>query len=153
MPTDLPSLFSNIVRLEIELWNAVERRLRDEHGVALSWYEVMDLIDRSDSATVKHLTQELSITVGGASKIADRIQSAGYLRRTPHPTDGRSSILELTRDGTRLIGKLRTTVTQELGHLISHSVPDAVTQRLANDIGTLRKALTHNRDGKEADSP
>lgn len=153
MPTDLPALFSSIVRLEIELWNAVERRLRDEHGVALSWYELMNLIDQSDSATVNHLTQELSITVGGASKIVDRIESAGYLRRTPHPTDGRSSILNLTRNGTRLIGRLRTTVTKELDRLISHAVPETVTRRLATDIGTLRKALAHTRHSAGADSP
>ncbi len=141
MTPDLPALFHAIVRLEIELWNAVEHRLRTEHDVALSWYETLNVVDRIESVTVNDLVRELTITVGGASKLSDRIQSAGYLRRIPHPTDGRSSILELTTDGARLLEKLRTTVARALDSLIGQALPPDIVQRLTVDIGTLRSNL------------
>ena len=148
MSTDLLDLFNDIVRLEIELWNAVERRLRDEHDVALSWFEVMNVVERSEAVTVKHLTRELIITVGGASKLVDRIESAGYLRRVPHPSDGRSSILKLTPRGTRLLGGLRTTVAHELERLFNKTLPNQTVQQLANDLRSLRSALPVERVAK-----
>ena len=45
----------------------------------------------------------LLITVGGASKVVDKVQGAGWCRRLPNPTDGRSSLLELTESGEGLL--------------------------------------------------
>lgn len=41
---DLKALFSELVRLETELWNAVESRLRSEHGIPLPFFEFMRVI-------------------------------------------------------------------------------------------------------------
>ena len=34
---DLKVLFSELVRFETDLWNAVDARLRSEHGLQLTW--------------------------------------------------------------------------------------------------------------------
>jgi DNA-binding MarR family transcriptional regulator len=150
MTTDLLHLFDDIVRLEIELWNAVETRLRDEHGVPLAWFETMNVIGGTGDTTVNDLTQRLTITVGGASKLVDRIESAGFVRRTAHPTDGRSSIIELTPSGKRLLEKLRLTVSAELGDLIGKRVPKKTQQQLARNIRTLREAIRGEQTAKHS---
>ncbi len=42
---DLAALFSDLVRLETELWDLVDARLRRDHDLALSWFEPMQVVD------------------------------------------------------------------------------------------------------------
>jgi hypothetical protein len=42
------------------------------------------------------IAEELSLTVGGTSKLVDRIEAAGHCVRRANPDDRRSSIIELT---------------------------------------------------------
>ena len=41
---DLPALFTDLVRLEIELWNAVEARLRSELDVGLATAQTLQVV-------------------------------------------------------------------------------------------------------------
>lgn len=107
-------MFSELVRLETELWNAVEGRVRAEHDVALGSYEVMTLITQQPGCRVHDIAAALSITVGGVSKIVDRLEAAGYCARRANPADRRSSIIELTAPGDRLLVQLSQTVEDEL---------------------------------------
>src|ERR1700733_8922140 len=93
---DLRFLFSELVRLETELWDAVEGRLRADFGVTLPVFEFLQVISRNPACRVNDIVAELSITVGGASKIVDRIEASGYCARNAHPGDRRSSIITLT---------------------------------------------------------
>jgi DNA-binding MarR family transcriptional regulator len=99
---DLPDLFHELIRFEIELWDAVDARLRADCGLLLSRFEPMQVISRRAPCRVQDIADELSITVGGASKLVDRIQAAGHCRRRPHPDDRRSSLIELTPAGRQL---------------------------------------------------
>ena len=47
---DLPTLFADLVRLEIELWNTVEARLRTELGVGLGTATGARLVRRADDS-------------------------------------------------------------------------------------------------------
>ncbi len=66
---ELTALFRELVRLEIELWDAVEDRVRAEHAMALGSYEVLSVIAREPGCRVHDVAAELSITVGGTSKV------------------------------------------------------------------------------------
>ena len=47
---DLRLVYSDLVRFEIELWGAVEARLRAECDLQLTWFEVMRLPARPGRA-------------------------------------------------------------------------------------------------------
>src|SRR5947209_216996 len=74
---DLSALFHDLVRFEIELWNAVDARLRADCDLLLSRFEPLQVISRRSPCRVQDIADELSITVGGASKLVDRIEVAG----------------------------------------------------------------------------
>src|ERR1700744_639478 len=99
--TELTALFSELVRLEVELWGAVEGRGRAEHGMALGSYEGMAVVARQPGCRVHDIATALSITVGGVSKIVDRLEAAGYCARRANPADRRWSIIELTAPRAR----------------------------------------------------
>jgi DNA-binding MarR family transcriptional regulator len=92
---------SDLVRLEILLWERVDGRLRAELGVSMATFEALDAVAGSGQEAVRvgDLARALAITVGGASKLADRVVAAGLLRREPDPDDRRASRLALTADG------------------------------------------------------
>ena len=139
---DLLSLFGDLIRLETELWDLVDARLRRDHDLALSWFEPMHVIDSTPSCRVIDIAEALSITIGGTSKLVDRIENAGWCERSPNPDDGRSSTIELTRAGRRLLTAAQRTLTDEIGVRLGEPLSTSELQRFA---ATVRKLRTHVR--------
>jgi DNA-binding MarR family transcriptional regulator len=137
---DLKILFSELVRLETELWDAVEERLKKDHGVNLPTYEFIQVISRVPHCRVQDIAAELSITVGGTSKIVDRIEAAGLCARRANPCDRRSSIIELTPAGKRLTSRAAATVEDELRRRIGTALPDRSLTQLTRTLTKLRAA-------------
>lgn len=115
----LERLFSDLVRLQTELWNSVDIELKATHDLPLAWYEPMKVISEIASCRVADIADSLSISVGGVSKLVDRIERAGFCIRIPHPGDGRSSTLDLTTKGRALLGKASKTVQAEISKRVS----------------------------------
>lgn len=140
-PIDLAALFGDLVRLETELWDRVDRRLREDHGVPLSWFEPMQVMDRAAGCRVADIAEALSITVGGVSKLVDRIEQAGWCVRAPNPDDARSSIVRLTRAGRRVLGAAEVSRDDELAVRIGAAVPAGRLESFAATVHDLRRHL------------
>jgi MarR family transcriptional regulator, organic hydroperoxide resistance regulator len=138
---DLKILFSELVRLETELWNAVEARLRADHGITLPFFEFMQVISRRPECRVQDIAAELSITVGGTSKIVDRIEAAGYCARSANPHDRRSSVIALTPAGKRLLPKITATVDSELRARLGEGLSDRSATQLIKTLTRLRATM------------
>jgi MarR family transcriptional regulator, organic hydroperoxide resistance regulator len=137
---DLRFLFSELVRLETELWNAVEGRLRADFGVTLPVFEFMQVIARTPDCRVQDIAAELSITVGGTSKVVDRIEASGYCARSANPNDRRSSIITLTPAGERLLPRLTDVVDDELSSRLRPGLTDGALVQLTRTLTRLRAA-------------
>jgi DNA-binding MarR family transcriptional regulator len=102
---------TELIRLEIALWDRVDARLKAAHDLPLAFFEPLHLISRAreNSVRVGDLARGLRITVGGTSKLVDRIEEAGLIAREPDPGDRRASRVALTTAGKRkLITALKT---------------------------------------------
>ena len=96
--SELKLLFSDLIRFETRLWNLVDARLRAECDLQLTWFEPMQVMSSSGACRVYDIVEELSITIGGTSKLVDCIEAAGLCRRprivaprssnSPQPGDG-----------------------------------------------------------------
>ena len=142
---DLAPLFSDLIRLETELWDLVEARLRRDHDLALSWFEPMQVIDSTPGCRVIDIAEALSITIGGTSKLVDRIEHAGWCARSPNPDDGRSSTIELTRAGRRLLTAAQRTLIDEIGVRLGEPLSTSELQRFAATVRKLRAHLREQR--------
>lgn len=138
--TDLKALFHDLVQLEITLWSAVDARLRAECGLQLTWFEIMQLLHDRDGLRVHDVAQEFTITVGGASKVIDRIEQAGYCRRTPNPNDRRSALLTLTTTGKAKVVEALPVFEEELTVRFSNVLGPAELERLAAGLRLLRSS-------------
>jgi DNA-binding MarR family transcriptional regulator len=138
--TDLASVFNDLVRLEIELWNAVDARLKNDFDLPLTHFEPMSVIDRVPGCRVYDIATELIITTGGASKLVDRIEASGYCRRLPNPADRRSSLVKLTPQGESLLAEARIVVDEELQLRLGNVLPERTLRQFAGTLSRLRAA-------------
>jgi len=136
--TDLRQLFNDIIRFEVELWNAVDARLKNDFGLPLTHFEPMAVIDRLPGCRVYDIAHELAITTGGTSKLVDRIEASGYCRRLPNPADRRSSLLELTPAGQRLFAEAGAAFDDELQRWLGSAVPERTLRQFASTLARLR---------------
>jgi DNA-binding MarR family transcriptional regulator len=147
---DLATLFDDLVRFQIELWNAIDARLRADCELSLGRFLPMRVIAQTASCRVYDIADELAITIGGASKVVDRIETAGLCRRRAHPDDRRSSILELTPSGRRLLTSATAAFNHELSRRLGSAVSDRSLQQLGSTLAKLRSA-GHQLDRTDPD--
>jgi MarR family transcriptional regulator, organic hydroperoxide resistance regulator len=138
--SDLRRVFNDIIRFEIQLWNAVDARLKNEFDLPLTHFEPMSVMDRLPRCRVYDIASELDITTGGTSKLVDRIEANGYCRRLPNPEDRRSSLLELTPAGQRLFAEAGMAFDDELQRQLGAAVPERTLRQFAATLARLRAA-------------
>jgi DNA-binding MarR family transcriptional regulator len=145
---DFYPLFSALTRLETELWDAVDVRLRKECDLPLGRYEAMVVIASLGTCRVFDIASALSITVGGASKLIDRVEAAGFCARKMNPGDRRSSLLELTPAGTMKVDEGRSVVEAELVRRFTPVLTKQDASRLLEVLARLRSAQPTSLDAK-----
>ena len=95
--------------------------------------------DGHPGCRVYDIANELGITTGGTSKPVDRIEASGYCRRLPNPDDRRSSLLELTEEGRRMLAEAGTAF-DELQHRLGAALPERTLRQFASTLTRLRNA-------------
>ena len=137
---DLPSLYNELIRFETELWDAIDARLRAACNLALGRFEVMRAISRHGQCRVQDIADELAITIGGTSKIVDRIEASGYCRRRPNPDDQRSSLIELTPAGEQIYAQATGVFEAELERRFGAVLSARSLEQLHRTLRKLRAA-------------
>ena len=137
---DLKQLFSDLIRFETELWNAVDARLRAEHDLPLHRFEPMQIIAACPGCRVYDIAGALSITTGGVSKLVDAIEACGYCVRRPNPADRRSSIIELTPAGRSALARATATFEAKLELRLRDALPEPRLAQFCSSLGALRAA-------------
>jgi MarR family transcriptional regulator, organic hydroperoxide resistance regulator len=137
---NLKQLFSDLIRFETELWNAIDARLRAAHDLPLHKFEPMQIIATQPGCRVYDIAGALSLTTGGVSKLVDSIEASGYCRRRPNPGDRRSSIIELTPTGKRLLARATKTFEAELETRLGSALSDRVLTQFGSSLSVLRAA-------------
>jgi DNA-binding MarR family transcriptional regulator len=140
--SDLRGLFNDVIRFEIRLWNAMDARLKHDFNLPLAHFEPMSVIDRLPGCRVYDIASELGITTGGTSKLVDRIEASGFCRRLPNPADRRSSLLELTPEGKRLLAEAGAAFDEELQRWLATAVPERTLRQFAATLSRLRSAAS-----------
>ena len=135
-------LFEAVVRYETEAWTAVDAALRAAGAPSLAAIEGLRLIRaRGASARVQDLAVDLGITPGAASKFVDRLEQQRLVRRTSHPTDRRSSLVELTEAGVEAAVDGSAAAERILDRHLSAAVPAGQAGELTALFITLRAAV------------
>jgi DNA-binding MarR family transcriptional regulator len=131
---------TSIMRAQQIVLAAVDGALRP-FGLTFARYEglVLLLFSRRGTLPLGIMGQRLMIHPASVTNIIDRLEDQGLVRRCPHPTDGRTTLAEITEEGRRLAEEATAAVNGVafgLGGLSGQDVVD-----LRRIIGTLRQGI------------
>lgn len=73
--------------------------LAAEFGVSAHDLRVILFLDQPQLITPKDVAAKLAQNSGTITALIDRLESSGHIIRTPHPTDRRALVLQLTETG------------------------------------------------------
>lgn len=92
-----------IMRTQQILLARIELTLKP-FGLTFARYELLALLSfaRNGSLPMKKASTLLQVHPTSITNAVDRLQDAGLVRRSPHPTDGRTTLVELTAEGRTL---------------------------------------------------
>jgi DNA-binding MarR family transcriptional regulator len=90
-----------LLRTHRALLRQLEQELKDERDLPLAWYELLlHLVRAPDGRLRMHeLAQSLLLTPSGLTRLADRLECTGLIRRESCPTDRRGAFAILTPEG------------------------------------------------------
>jgi DNA-binding MarR family transcriptional regulator len=93
--------------------------------VSTAQIRVMYLIERDPGLNLSTLRRRLAVGAPSATRLCDRLQAAGFIRRTPRPDDRRETQLKLTDTGTAHLREVRRRREQALRLTMSRMTPAA----------------------------
>lgn len=107
--------------------------LVEPHGLTLQQYNVLRILEeaREDGVPTLEVGARMIEETPGVTRLLDRLEAKGFIRRQRCPRDRRQHLCWLTNDGTRLLEQLRPVIAeaheQALGRLATSERQQAAT--------------------------
>jgi DNA-binding MarR family transcriptional regulator len=134
--------------LFLEVHAGIGRRLARELRAAVdlpdAWFEVLLRIGRTPGQAVRmtELANMLLFSSGGFTKLADRMEQAGLIRREPCPDDRRATFAVLTAEGRGALDRALAVHLPGLQRYLCDPLDARQHRELEAILRTLRSALS-----------
>jgi len=130
---------TNIMRVQQILQASVDEALRP-HGLTFARYEALVLLSFSQrgSLPMRMMGERLQLHPTSITNIVDRLEADGLVRRLRHPSDRRTTLVEITADGKDRLGPATDAVMAADFGLIGMDSDDA--SRLSELLTKVRRA-------------
>ncbi|HEU5470076.1 MAG TPA: MarR family transcriptional regulator [Actinophytocola sp.] len=137
-PTTMAAVTS-IMRVQQVLQSAVDTALRP-HGLTFARYEALVLLTfaKRGSLPMRVMGDRLQLHPTSVTNIVDRLEGDGLVKRTPHPTDRRTTLAEITELGRERMTAATAAVTAVDFGL--RGLTDRQTAQLTELLAKVRKA-------------
>lgn len=123
---------------------AVNRDLEQDSGMPVGWFEVLIRLSRSPGQRLRmtELASQVALSTSGLTRLVDRVEAAGYIRREACPSDRRGAFAVLTPAGLEALEKTLPGHLRSLEeHLAGPLGPEGLAQ-LESLLRTLRDSAS-----------
>ena len=97
-----------LVRIHTRLWDRIEAEMRRGHGLSMARYDVLASLDNAGGRLgLGELAAAIALSPSGLSKLLDRMDASGLIRRDPDPDDARAAFATITPAGQSLVAQAR----------------------------------------------
>jgi DNA-binding MarR family transcriptional regulator len=119
----------------LALHDVLEAELERDAGISLRWYDALvHLEETPDGLRMNELAERILYSKSGFTRVVDRLEDAGLVRRIRPENDRRSILVVLSDEG-------RSTLEQARRHL-RHAIEQHFSRHLSDtDIKALTRAL------------
>jgi DNA-binding MarR family transcriptional regulator len=131
-----------LLRTNARLTDQVEAQLRRDHGLTLARYDVLRQLDMAGGRLgLSDLAASIVLSPSGLSKLLDRMEVIGLVRRDPDPNDARATFASLTTRGRALVGKARESHHAFLRQSLGAALDDRDVRDLTRIMGRVDLSL------------
>ena len=122
----------------------LERELEDGIGMPLAWYDVLLQLAEAPGRRLRmaDLADAVLLSRSGLSRLVDRLERAGLVRRERSPVDLRGTFTVLTAEG---VHRLRAAVPIHLAGIRTHFLERLDDDRL-RELDAVLACLTRSRE-------
>jgi DNA-binding MarR family transcriptional regulator len=132
------STWLDFVRTHSRLWDQVETQMRREYGLTMARYDVLaTLAGAGGRMGLSDLAASTVLSPSGISKLLDRMEDAGLVRREPDPVDARSAFAAITPRGQTLVNRARAGHHVFLQQMFGDKLDDRDVSDLARIMGKI----------------
>jgi DNA-binding MarR family transcriptional regulator len=119
----------------LALVDVLDAELESDAGIPLRWYDVLvHLEERPDGLRMNELAERILYSKSGFTRVVDRMEEAGLVRRVRPENDRRSILVVLTDKGRNAMERARRHHRHAIEQHFSRHLTDT-------DIKTLTRAL------------
>ena len=104
-------------RVRTSLFNAIDQELAPLE-VTSAQYIIMAQLFYGMAESPSQICQSISYDPGAMTRMIDRLEAKGVIRRVRHPQDRRAITLELTDEGKAVFPKLRLSVINVMNRFL-----------------------------------
>jgi DNA-binding MarR family transcriptional regulator len=98
-----------LVRTRTHVWDALETQMRRDHGLTMARYDVLAHLNMAGGRLgLSDLASAIALSPSGLSKLLDRMERSGLIRREPDPDDARAAFAAITPAGRKLVTEARS---------------------------------------------
>ncbi len=137
-------LFGMVIEVHNELLNATQRGLGAAADLPVSWLGVLIRLARSPGERLRmtELARDMTMSTSGLTRLVDRIEAAGLVRREPCAEDRRGLLAVLTDPGRDVLAAAAPCHLADLERFLDPALTEQEQQLL---IDLLRKVRDHVR--------
>ncbi|MGW6934801.1 MarR family transcriptional regulator [Lentzea sp. NPDC054927] len=130
---------TSVMRVQQIIQSAVDAALKP-HGLTFARYEALVLLffSRKGALPMRVMGERLQLHPTSVTNIVDRLESDGLVRRTPHPTDRRTTLVEITDSGLQRREEATAAVVDV--NLGLKGLTDRQTEQLTDLLAKVRRA-------------
>jgi DNA-binding MarR family transcriptional regulator len=138
-PSGTMAAVTSIMRVQQILLSATDAALRP-HGLTFARYEALVLLSfaRRESLPMRVMGERLQLHPTSVTNIVDRLESDGLAKRSPHPSDRRTTLVSLTEAGTTRMTEATKALTDIEFGLVG--LTDRQAQQLSELLERVRRA-------------
>jgi len=154
-PHDKLIAWKLLVEAHAYVLDGVERELERGGGVPLAWYEVLSRLRRApDSALrMQDLAAQLLLSRSGATRLIDRIESAGLIERRICSEDRRGTLATLTAAGEAAHARAQPLVLRALDERFAGELSERDARRLQAILRRIVARDAHAQPGEHRPAP
>ena len=117
----------------------VKSRLQDR-GLTYARMRLLGALYCGGPQIMSSISDELGVTRRNVTALVDALEEEGLVRRKPHPTDRRATVIELTRKGEQTTDSMYDEHREAVSELFLE-LSEEDRRELARLLGLLREAL------------
>jgi DNA-binding MarR family transcriptional regulator len=129
---DQTKAWIGLLGMVVALPNALDAQLQRDAGISHVEYQVLSWLSMTPGRTsrMSQIAEMANVRLSHLSRIAARLESRGWIRRTPDPEDGRATLAVLTDEGWEKVVATAPGHVEEVQRLVFDNLSAAQVRHL-----------------------